>query len=74
MRVVAGDAVSLGARMLDFCLFNVLRLRGVTCDAESPRIRVRENDFSILGRSVANFARLVGERRMRELLQQFGLR
>lgn len=74
MRVVAGNAIALGARMLDFCFFDLFRLIRVARHAERLRVRVGQDNFSILRWRMADFARLICERRMRELLQQLGLR
>src|SRR5215469_5618225 len=72
MRIVAGKAVALRARMLDLRLLDLIRLIRVAGYAERFRIGAAENDFSVLGRRVTDFAGLVGKRRMRELLQQLG--
>src|ERR1700740_1611945 len=68
MRVMAGNAIALRSRMLNLRLLNLLGLSGVARNAESLRVRVGENDLSILRRSVADFARLVGAPRGRRHL------
>src|SRR5215469_7004130 len=70
MRVMTGDAIALRSRMLYFCLLDLLGLVRVTRDAKSLRVRIGQYHLPILRGSVADFAGLVCERWMRELLQK----
>ena len=74
MRIVAGDAFALRARMLHLRLLNLLRLLAVAGNAEGLGVGLRQHDLAVLGRRVAGVAASAGERRMRERLHQLGLR
>jgi hypothetical protein len=74
VRVMASYALPLCTGMLHFGLFDLLRLIAVTGYAERPRVCVRQNHFAVFGGGVADFAALVGKRRVREFLQQLRLR
>ena len=74
MRIVAIGAVALRSGMLELRLLNSVSLIRVTSDADVPDLRLRQYDFSVLGRFVADFAKLFAERRMHEGLHELRLR
>jgi len=70
VRAVAIGAVAGRAGMLHLRLLDLVRLVGVAGDTQRFGIGLREHDFAVFGRGVADFALLVGERRMHELGHQ----
>ncbi len=74
MRVVAGSAVALRSRMLNFGFFDFLCLFGVAGHAHCLGIGLRQDDLPILRRCVAAVAHLVFERIVYERLHQLRLR
>jgi hypothetical protein len=74
MRIVAGDAFSLGSGMRHLGLVDLLNLIAVARGAKRSRVGVGQNNFAVFCRRVADFASLLGKRRMREFLQQLRLR
>jgi hypothetical protein len=74
VRVVAIGAVALRSGMLELRLLNSVSLIRVTSDADVPDLRLRQYDFSVLGRFVADFAEFFAKGRMHESLHQLGLR
>lgn len=74
MWVMARNTVALRSRVLDLCFFDLLGLVRMAGDAQGLRVGIGQDDFPVLRGSVADFAGLIRERRMRELLQQFGFR
>jgi hypothetical protein len=69
IRAIAGSAGMLNLRGVDQLGFIVM-----AGYAQSLDIGLRENDFPVFCRSVADLALLIGERGMRELGHQFGSR
>jgi len=74
VRVMAVGAIALRSGMLELGLLDLVRLIGVAANAKVFHLRLRQNDFSVLGRFVTDFAELFAKRRMRESLHQLGLR
>ena len=72
--VVAVSAIALRSEMLELGLLDLVGLLGMAADAEVFHFRLRQHDFSVLGRFVTDFAELFSKRRMRESLHQLGLR
>lgn len=73
MRVVAVGAIALSSRVLELRLLNLVGLFGMTPDANIFDLRLGQNDFSVLGRLMTDFAQLLAEGRMHESLHQLGL-
>ena len=59
MRIVAGDAIALRARMLDLCLLDILRLLAVAGDTEGLGVGLGQHHLAVFGGSVADLAALV---------------
>jgi len=59
--------------MLELRLLDLVSLIRVAADAEVFHLCLRQNDFSVLGRFMADLAELFAERRMHECLHQLGL-
>src|SRR5579872_4574973 len=72
MRTVAVGAIAGGSGMLDFGGFDELGFVVVAGDTEGFDVLLREDDFAVLSRGVADVTLLVGEGRMRELGHQLG--
>ena len=72
VRTVAVGAVSRRTGMRNFRRVDQLGFIVVAGHAQRLGIGLRQHDFSIFRRSVADFALLVGKRRMRELRHQLG--
>src|ERR1035437_1092621 len=68
VRIVAGDAFALSARMLHLCLLDLLRLLAVTGDADGLGVALRQHDFAVFCGRVTGIATLALEGRMRERL------
>ena len=73
VRVVAGHTLALRAGMGHLGLVNFLDLLAMTGSAERLAVRVGQDSLAVLGRRMADFAGLVGKRRMREALHQLRL-
>ena len=73
MRVMAGDAFALRARMLHLRRLDLLSLLFMAGEAERTAISVGQNNFSVLCRLMAAVAHLAFERRVQERLHQLGL-
>ena len=73
MRVVAGDAVALRSRMLNFGLFDFLCLFGVAGHAYRFRVGLRQHDLAVFRSGVAAVAHFVFERIVHESLHQLRL-
>ena len=67
VRIVALGAIARRARMLHFRLLDLLGLIGVAGDANLLGVGLRQDDFAVLRRLVADVALLFGKRRMHEL-------
>src|ERR1039457_3076953 len=74
MRIMAGNAFALCARMLHLGLLDLLCLFAVTSYAEGLGVALRQHDFAVFCGRVTGIATLALEGRMRELLHQLGLR
>jgi len=74
VRIVAGNAITLRAGVLDLRLLDLLRLLAVTSDAQSLGVALGQHDLAILCRRMARFAAPAFEWRMGEGLQQMRLR
>ena len=72
VRAVTIRAIAGGAGMLNLCGVDQLSLIVMAGYAQSLGIGLRENDFPVLGRSVADLALLVGERWVGKLGHQLG--
>src|SRR3984957_846184 len=70
MRIVAVRAIPGCARMRHFRAFNLLCLFVVAGYAQRFRVGLCEHDFSVLGRRMAQVARLIRKRRMQKLPHQ----
>lgn len=73
MWIVAVGAIALSSGMLELRLLNLVGLLGMTPGANVFDLRLSQNDFSVLGRLMADFAQLLAEGRMHESLHQLGL-
>ena len=73
MRIVAVGAIALSSGMLELRLLNLVGLFGMTPDANVFDLRLGQNDFSVPGRLMTDFAQLLAEGRMHESLHQLGL-
>ena len=73
VRVVAGSAITLRSRMLNFGFFDFLCLFGVAGHAYRLRVGLRQNDLAVLRRRVTAVAHLVFERIVHERLHQLRL-
>ena len=69
--IMAAEAVSQRARMLDFRALDLLRGFSVALNAKIPGIRLSKNDLAILRRLVADAAHFARIWTMRESLHQF---
>src|ERR1035437_7927168 len=74
VRAVAVGTIAGCSGMLHLRGLDQLRLVVVAGDAEILYVRLRQDYFPILRRSMADFALLVGKRGMRELCHQLGCR
>src|ERR1039457_6313923 len=74
MRIMAGNAFALCARMLHLGLLDLLCLFAVTSYAEGLGVALRQHDFAVFCGRVTGVAALALEGRMREGLHQLGLR
>jgi len=68
MGIVAVGAIALSSGMLEFRLLNLVGLFGMTADANVFDLRLGQNDFSVSGRLMTDFAQLFAEGRMHESL------
>lgn len=72
MGAVTIRTVARRARMLNFCLLDLLGLFGMASNANLFGTRRRQDDFAVLRRSVTAVAGLRFERRVKKRLHQFG--
>ena len=70
VRIVAIGAISSGTGVLHFCGFDLLGLFVMAHHAKRLCVSLRQDDFSVFRRGVANFALLIGEGRMRKFGHQ----
>lgn len=70
VRIVAGYAFPLRARVLNLCLFDLLRLLTVARHTKRPGIAVGQHDLAIFRGRVTRVAGASRERRVRERLHQ----
>lgn len=74
MRVMARNAVALGAWMLHLGAFDLLGLLVMAGDANCLCVRIRENDFAVFRRLMTAVAGVACERHVGKLLHQLRLR
>src|SRR5208283_475083 len=74
VRVVAGNAFPLGARMLHLRFLDLLRLLAVASNAECLAVALREHHLAVLSCCMTGVATLALKRWMGELLHQLCLR
>ncbi len=72
VRIVAGNALTLGAGVLDFRGLDSFGLLIMAGDAQRPRIGLRQNDFAVFRFRVTGVAGIAFERSVNELLHQLG--